>query len=82
MVHSVSSGFESGLLNTKESTKHTTPSMVKDFEKVVDVLKEVKKNKKRKHRSFTFKQGVLGSIDRQDVASRLLEKALNAVVQL
>ena len=56
--------------------------MVKDFEKVVDVLKEVKKNKKRKHRSFTFKQGVLGSIDRQDVASRLLEKALNAVVQL
>ena len=85
VVHSVSSAFESGLINKKESTKHTTPSMVKDVEKVVDVLKEVnvfKKNKKRKHRSFTFKQGVLASIDRQNVASRLLEKALNAVFQL
>ena len=29
-----------------------------------------------------IKQGVLASIDRQDVASRLLEKALNAVFQL
>ncbi len=86
VVHSVSSALESELMPSKrESSKHATPSMVKDIETVVTVLKEVgifDKIKNRKHASLKFQKGVLTSIDRENVATRLLEKALNAVVLL
>ena len=82
IVHNVSSAFESGIEDMKESGKHGAPTMEKDVEKVVTLLKEIKvfqKREKRCHSSLRFLKGLLASINRKDTKSRLTEKVFNAI---
>ena len=83
VVRNVSTAFECGIEKIKSLSKlHGTPSVEKDISKVLCLLREVNvfdKKEKRRHRSLTFRQGLLTSLDRKELKSRLTEKALNAI---
>lgn len=79
-IHDVSLALESELNFTCSSGKHNIPSVTKDIEKVVNVLQDVKvyeRNKGRQHSFMKFNRGLLAAINHDEIAGKLLDKALN-----
>ena len=65
----VSTAFECGIERIKSASNHGTLSVEKDISKVLCLMREVivfDKKEKRRHRSLTFRQGLVTSLDRKE----------------
>ena len=84
VVHSICSTFEKQLGQKKMSGSHNAPSVMKEINTIVTLLQEIDifVEKKRKYESFVFKNGLICSINRDQIGDWILDKALKVVAQL